>query len=340
MSTHNETPVLERFTLRAATLDDAPAVADLVNRCTRAEDGDTPADTDSIRSGWQRPDFNLATDTRLVHTPDGDLVAFAGVSDRPPHVMTWSWVRVHPDYKGQGLGTELLAWTEARARESVAKAPPEARVVVRRELHPSNAEGQHLVTARGYERTRFYWRMSLDLDQPVPDPAWPDGITVRLFDREQDLLKLVQADKEAFSDHYGYVDLPTEKAVEHFNHYIDTNPHVDTTLWFLAMDGDEIAGFSLCEPKLPEDPEMAYVGDLAVRRAWRRRGIALALLRHSFQAFQARGSKRASLHVDAASLTGATRLYEKAGMAVDREYHEYTKELRPGVDLSTTALDE
>lgn len=83
---------------------------------------------------------------------------------------------------------------------------------------------------------------------------------------------------------------------------------------------------------------MGYVHTLGVRRDWRRRGIALALLRHSFGKFYRRGVCKVSLHVDAKSLTGATRLYEKAGMHVDRQSHHYEKELRPGKDLSTRSV--
>jgi mycothiol synthase len=44
--------------------------------------------------------------------------------------------------------------------------------------------------------------------------------------------------------------------------------------------------------------------------------------------------------VDASSLTGATRLYEKAGMRVLRQFDNYEKELRPGRDVSTQAVEE
>lgn len=67
-----------------------------------------------------------------------------------------------------------------------------------------------------------------------------------------------------------------------------------------------------------------------VRRAWRRRGIALALLRHSFAALYQAGKRKVSLEVDAENHTGATRLYEKAGMHVDRRQETFEKELRPG----------
>jgi ribosomal protein S18 acetylase RimI-like enzyme len=108
------------------------------------------------------------------------------------------------------------------------------------------------------------------------------------------------------------------------------------------MDGPEIAGVSLCYPRIDEDPEMGWVGTLGVRRPWRRRGLALALLQHSFNILAKRGVRKAGLGVDAHSLTGATRLYEKAGMRSDPrwQFSQYEKELRPGKDLSTHDLHE
>ena len=76
--------------------------------------------------------------------------------------------------------------------------------------------------------------------------------------------------------------------------------------------GQEIAATCLCHPYLAEDPDMAYVFALGVRPAWRRRGVALALLLHSFHEIYGYGRRRVALSVDAESPTGAARLYEKA----------------------------
>ncbi|MBD0349195.1 MAG: GNAT family N-acetyltransferase, partial [Thermoleophilia bacterium] len=99
----------------------------------------------------------------------------------------------------------------------------------------------------------------------------------------------------------------------------------DPALWFIAYDGDEIAGFSLCRPRESGDPDMGWVSVLGVRRPWRRRGLALALLRHSFVELHRRGKKRVGLGVDAENTTGALRLYERAGMHVDRRWDTWEK---------------
>jgi ribosomal protein S18 acetylase RimI-like enzyme len=105
------------------------------------------------------------------------------------------------------------------------------------------------------------------------------------------------------------------------------------------MEGNEIAGISLCRPVDIEDPESGWVNELGVRRPWRKRGIAYALLKHSFAAFYAHGQKRAALGVDATSLTGALHLYEKAGMHVARQFDQFEKEIRPGREISTQKVD-
>jgi ribosomal protein S18 acetylase RimI-like enzyme len=104
------------------------------------------------------------------------------------------------------------------------------------------------------------------------------------------------------------------------------------------MAGDEIAAISLCRAQITDDPEMGFVDTLGVRRPWRRQGLALALLHHTFTEFKNRGQKRVGLGVDAASLTGATKLYEKAGMHVSRQFDNYAKILRPGKDISTQTV--
>ncbi len=91
------------------------------------------------------------------------------------------------------------------------------------------------------------------------------------------------------------------------------------------MDGDEIAGINLCRPQSFDDAEVGWVGTLGVRRQWRKRGMGLALLRHSFNEFYRRGKRKVGLGVDAQNLTGALRLYENAGMHVHQAHRPVRK---------------
>ncbi|MEK6222189.1 MAG: GNAT family N-acetyltransferase, partial [Chloroflexota bacterium] len=111
-------------------------------------------------------------------------------------------------------------------------------------------------------------------------------------------------------------------------------------LWFLAMDGDEIAGVSLCRKWSIEVKENGYVGTFGVRKPWRKQGLGQALLQHSFQLFHQRDYRKVALHVDASSLTGAVRLYEKSGMHVFRQYDRYELERRPGIELGKMQITD
>jgi len=102
-------------------------------------------------------------------------------------------------------------------------------------------------------------------------------------------------------------------------------PRIDPSLVPVVWDGDEVAAVSLNYPK--RNGDWGWIGTLGVREGWRRRGLGLALLRESFRRFRETGETAVALGVDADNPTGATRLYERAGMQVAFEVVTYGKEL-------------
>jgi ribosomal protein S18 acetylase RimI-like enzyme len=70
-----------------------------------------------------------------------------------------------------------------------------------------------------------------------------------------------------------------------------------------------------------------YVWAIGVLRRGRRQGLAPALLTRAFAGFAAAGRPHVTLDVDAESLTGATRIYERAGMTVSVVRDEYVRPL-------------
>jgi len=123
-----------------------------------------------------------------------------------------------------------------------------------------------------------------------------------------------------------------------FDLAMNTRIVLDPALWFLAVDGEEIVGFSVCTGGIADDTTRGYVDGLCVRLAWRKRGIALALLHHSFGELHRRGKTAVELDMDSENLTGALRPYERAGMRVIRRTINYEKVLRDGQDLTTRKL--
>ncbi len=331
------------YTARPAQLTDAAAATALFNASSQALLGVDQHSLADTQRDWQSPEINLATDSLLLLAPDGALAGFVNTWDAAPHVQPEQWGRVHPAHTGRGLGTYLLAWSEARAQQAVALAPAGTRVVLTGWYNSRDTATHALLAGFGHAHVRTAWRMVIDLADapPPPAPIWPEGVSGRTFVLGQDDEALVHTVRAAFDDHWGHVARPFEEDLQGWRHNWSSNPSFDPSLWSLAVAKGEIIGTSFARMELPEDPAMGWIFSLGVRRAWRRRGLALALLHDSFNKLYARGRRRVGLGVDAGSLTGATRLYEKAGMRSDPNYtyQVWERELRAGADLATTALE-
>lgn len=316
--------------IRAPHEDELEAVCELLNICDVADCGQPDSPLDQLHGDWHYPGFHLENDVRVALEPGGRVIGYARAIQHK-RVFVRSDLRVHPDYRATELGSQLLAFIERRAQECVELVQPDVRVVLQNTLHHGDQCGRELLEAADFLCNRQTWAMEIDLPEEPPQPAWPEAITLRPFNPERDARAVFEANDEAFQDHWGHVPGWFEGWYQ--RHIIDQE-NFDPSLWFIAMDGNEIAAVSLCGYYL----DAGVVDNLAVRRPWRRHGLGLALLHHTFGEFYRRGVHKVTLGVDSQSLTGATRLYKRAGMHVALTYDHYEKELRPGIDLSTRAL--
>jgi len=330
---------LDGLTMRSVEMQDLEAAIALFNTCSLEQIGKEQFEVEDIKGEWESPSFDLERDTRVVVSPEGELVGYVEVWDTEPHVRLYSWGRVHPECRGQGIGTALMQWAEGRARKAIVKAPAGTQVSMMQQTLTTDEVTQALFRSQGFDLTRYFFRMLIEMEEAPPEPLWPAGIEIRTFDREEDLEALILANQDAFRDHWGFVERSLEESLKRWEHWIESNPDFDPTLWYLAMDGTEIAGICLAKERMTEDPDLGWVDTLGVRRPWRRQGLGLAMLHHCFGELYRRGKPKVGLGVDAGSLTGATRLYEKAGMHVQRQYAHYEKVLRAGKDLSTQTLE-
>jgi mycothiol synthase len=325
------------YTMRATTMDDLEGAVATFNACSMELIGEEAHDVEVIRAEWESPGLTIEEDTRVVEAPDGSIAGYVEVWNTAPHVRPFTWVRVHPEHRGRGVGSLLLEWGEGHAHASIAKAPEGARVVLQQEILTTDEASQALLKGAGYGIARYFFRMLIEMDAPPPPPTLSNDLVLRPYKQGEEAA-VVRAVREAFRDHWGHVEGPFEEEYERWMHWIENDPGFDPELWIVAMDGDEVAGMALCRAHMPEDPQLGWVSTLGVRRPWRRQGLGLALLHHVFGQFYRRGKPKVGLGVDAGSLTGATRLYEKAGMHVQRQYTLYQKALREGKDLSTQTL--
>ncbi len=320
-------PFPEGFLVRPATLDDVRRVTDFLRLCQQAEYGFAIANEEGTRTLWTSPEVDLTHDTWLVFS-SGELVGYLHLGHKEPLRMSVVW-KVHPEYVHHGLQALLLQCAEERACQFIPLVRADARVSLSFECsgpaHLSREAGEQA----GFAYVRSTLRMEIDMNEPPPVAVWPEGITLRPFTGEM-AHAVYEADDEGFRDHWGY----TPMSFETFRHQFLTPPSFDPTLWFLACEEEKIVGCALCE----SGEDMAWVNSLSVLRSWRKRGLGLALLHTAFGEFYRRGRRKVALSVDAQSLTGATRLYERAGMHLVRQFDRYEKEIRPGHEISTQVL--
>lgn len=290
------------MSLRPPRDDEFDAIIELMNRHQLAAFGEADVVADELRTWFATPTLDPQRDVRLAER-DGRLVGYADTERADATDRWWSDVKVDPEADIEEVLPELVAWLEERAGSGIIRvwsAAGDTRVV-------------DAFTRLGFAPHRHSYRMEMTLEGEERVPSWPDGISVRKF-APVDALRVYEANIEVWLD----ASDPIEESFDEWRRWTTERKGFDPSLWFLAFDGDELAGFSLCRQD-DTDASAGYVAILGVRRPWRRQGLGEALLIHSFAAFRDRGYTRATLGVDASSPTGATRLYERAGMRVYRD---------------------
>jgi ribosomal protein S18 acetylase RimI-like enzyme len=209
----------------------------------------------------------------------------------------------------------IYEWAEERARvEGVRRV----RVVL-----PSGHETERLVERRGYRLWRSNYTMQVVLEATPPEPLRvPEGIELRPY-RHSDERALRTVLNETFANDPFF----QEASPAHFREFYLRARGFDPSLWRLAWDGPELAGFVLALSERVGEPGLGWVHSLGVRVPWRRRGLGEALLRAAINELHARGFRRVGLGVDAENETGALRLYERVGMSVVRQGNNWVLDL-------------
>lgn len=258
---------------------------------------------------------------------DGTLVAYARVFWNELVEGGRSYENfgfVHPEWRRRGIGTALHRHNEARLREVAAGHPGVEPKWLASEGPEADVGNHALLVGDGYRPVRYFFDMVAASLEDVPILPLPDGVELRPVSREQ-YRTIWDAAEEAFRDHWGSTP-GTEEEWRTF----EGDPHnADPSLWRIGWDGDEVAGVVVTTVPSEENDRRGrarvYVASVSVRRPWRRRGLARALLAASLVSARDAGYTSASLGVDAENPTGALRLYESLGFATEKTYVAYRK---------------
>lgn len=329
------------FVKRPLTLNDAAVYVDTVNAIAQHIGIADRIQAESALLEWQEPGFDLGGASLGIF--DGGILAgyatFWATAETPVRPgLHWG---VHPHYQAAQLDALLLRWGQEQAEEVMRRCPPEARFSLRSGAQKGNAYAEAALERAGFRESRSFYDMEIEMtERPTPTP-FPAGIKLRPYCHERDLPLLVDVVRDAFSDHFGYIEEPFEKDLALFRHWLNNDPHFDPelVLFPVAESTGEVVGCLIGLRQDYRDPAAGFVDTVGVRRAYRRRGLATAMLQHSFAMFWDRGKKKAHLDVDGESLTNAVALYERVGMRVYRRYAVYEKVLREGIELAKVALE-
>src|SRR5919106_425113 len=320
MCAQRNAPVLalpSGYSVRSATEADFEQIHKLIHDYDVSVAGYSDFALDDLRELFHEEHLEPARDTRIVVDDGGAAVGYTMLWGREPHRRYAAFAVVHPDHLGRGLGRHLLSFLESRMPEH---AVDDSGAVLWNWVDLEDEAAQRMVEAAGFTEVRRHYTMLVDVGDSEPEPEDPEGISIRTC-TEEDAEVVHRLIGETFAEHWGFTPISYETWRKQSYERADTQ----LDMWFLAFEGDEPAGFLVGRPM----EDMGWVADLGVRRGWRERGIASALLKRSFADFKRRGFHKVGLGVDASNETGAVRLYERVGMKASRVYLTYEKLYRP-----------
>jgi mycothiol synthase len=295
------------ITIRPARKDDLERTVEMLNEHGRGLHGVDDLVSADLLQYWESPDVDLATDVLVADSSSGAVFGYADLGVQGEYV--WLDIRAtEPE--------ALPALLEAIEERAAAKKP-EAKLMG----YTSEADLplRDLYENAGYTLVRHSFRMRIELNEDPPEPEWPEGFSVRTMSEGEER-RVYDAHTASFADTWMFDPEPFAT----WKHWMVEDAGFDPSLWFLAERGDDLAGIVIA--RAPEyEPGLGWVRILGVIPEHRQQGLGQALLRHTFREFANRGFNAVALGVDAENPTGAVRVYERAGMHVERTNLLYEK---------------
>jgi len=308
--------VLPDHEIRSISLDDVPAMVDLVARLTTVVLGEPDGTESEVRDDLTGPNFDLSADTFIAVAPDGRVTAYGqGYDERDG--SGWIDVSIDPgldDDRHVAVADAGIAACAARIIES-AKARGATEIHLTANLYESEALMRDAYDRAGLPVETVYWRMRREIraSETLESPVVPEGFGIGKVDPRDDVVieQAYHLVNDTFSEHHGFGD--EVKPLPDYIEYVRTAESFDPDAWWFAWQGETPVAVLIGDNRREENG-VGYIGTVGVQSQLRGRGLARALLLSAFADYQQRGRTEVQLGVDTGNTTGATRLYESVGM--------------------------
>ncbi|SEM58977.1 GNAT family N-acetyltransferase [Streptacidiphilus jiangxiensis] len=259
---------------------------------------------------------------------DGDrMVGFSSAAHKlhveDVHRVTVSG-GVHPKYRRRGLGAELLAAGVASAEALHAIHHPDLPLAVDVQNNALNDGARACYQAAGMTPVRWYSHLRHPLGAAVVDLPLPDGLVLESHSVDNDA-DFFAVWSDAVLDRWGGV--PPQ--LEQWRAFLGWSAFCpDLSFLLRDVDSGTAAGmlltFSWDADTAATGVRDANVQRIGTRRAYRRRGVASALIGQVLRVARDAGFDGVNIEVDADSPSGSNGLYERAGFTMDRAEVRYS----------------
>lgn len=324
-------PVLPgELTVRPLTADDIEPIALLMAAAEVVDDTGEHWGAADLSEYWLNDLVDLDRDGVVACAPGGEVVGWA-TAIAPPTFRGRFRIdlegRVHPAWRGRGIGRALLAWQAERGVEVHAAEHPEAPAWLAVAVFASMPSVEALLRRAGFEPSRRYFLMQRPLTDLPPVPAL-DGVDLVPFtwDRDDEIRR---AHNVAFAEHHGSSERDEVSWRTWFTGVRAFRPDLSV----LAVADGAAAAYVLAyvydSDTAATGVREAQLGQIGVLPPARGRGLATATIAATLRAAAEAGCRRAGLQVDSANLTGAPRLYERLGFTTRRSQLSWSRDLPP-----------
>jgi mycothiol synthase len=303
----------QKVRIKHPTLEDAQAITDLVALCDIEDIGEPDITLSDVLDMWNS--IPIETDAWIALSVTDEIIGYGFVEVTGANRMD-TCVFVHPQFKNQGIGSLLLTKVEERAHALANGKDGKQKLM--NQISFTNTAARKLVEDRGYQFSRLYERMKIQLEEQPNLHHLPEGLKLQSFQPDHDEETLFTLYDETFRDAWGYTkkDFSTWISQKKGDDY-------DPGLWFIVWQDSKPVGFLMS--RMQEDG--LFIDLLGVKRDYRKHGIGKALLLHVFGIAYQRNQKTILLYVDNDSLTNANRLYQEVGMWPHSQTSVYMKQL-------------